>query len=709
MSDFLAFTILGLATGAIYAIAASGLVVTYTTSGIFNFAHGAVGMLGAFAYWQLRVEWGWPAPLALLVVLGILAPALGLLIERVIIRGLYDTSETTKLVVSVGLLVAFIGLAQVLWELGGRRTDRFFGPDAGFSIGDVFVSWHQVITMLAAAGVAFGLWLFLNRTRTGISIRAVVDNRTLAQLNGARPNRASGLSWAIGFSLAALAGVLIAPVLQLRIIVLTFLVVNAYAAAMFGRLRSLPMTFVGGLALGIIEGHLVGWLNPNRFSFLEPFEEPIRVLGPAIPVIVLFVVLLVLPQERARSHAVVRVHEQLSRPTWRGTAIAGAVFFAVMMLLIVLLKDDPTNLSHLSRALALGVVLLSLVPLTGYGGQISLAQMGLAGIGAVVVSKWQIGGPMEDLLALAAAIVITGVVGALVALPALRLRGVFLALATFAFAVFLDRVIFQLGITYTGNAVDVERFELFGISLESDQAYATFLVLVVLGVSAAVVALRRGPFGRRLQAMKDSPSACATLGIDLTRTKLQVFMLSAAIAGLGGALLGAQRETVSPETFEATQSLIALLMAAAGGIGFVSGALLGGGLWGSFQFWVEVVPEEVKGFVQNVVLLAPGLIGISLARNPNGLVHQFILGFRRRWKGAHVEEESAEPDGRDAQLELEVVGLDQPITPDLVEELDVHLDIDGVTAVWAKRSPGRNGGNRAAKDAALATFGSERS
>lgn len=684
MTDFLAFTIFGVVTGAIYAVAASGLVVTYTTSGIFNFSHGAVGMLAAFTYWQLRFDWGWNPILCLIIVLVVLAPLLGALVERVIMRGLQGTTEVTKTVVSVGLLVAFIGVAQVLWDARGRRFDRFFGNDAGFWVLDVRISWHQVLTLAVALAVALGLRLFLNNTRTGTSMRAVVGNRPLAQLNGARPNRASMLSWAIGFSLAALAGILLAPVLQLNIIALTFLVVNAYAAAMVGRLRSLPWTFAGGIILGLLESHLLGWLDPNKYSFLEGFEGWIGALRPAVPVIMLFVVLLVLPSSDVRGHAVTRLRESVPRPRWRTSLIAAGCLVGGIAILAMLTSDDPQNLGHVSRALGLGIIMLSIVPLTGYGGQMSLTQMGFAGIGALIASNWQIGGPLEDVLALVACFVIVAAVGAVVALPALRLRGIYLALATFAFAVFLDRVVFVQDWAYGGGGIRNPRFEFPGLSVEGDVGYTIFLAVMFAGFGLGIVWWRRGPFGRRLQAMKDSPAACATLGIDLTRTKLIVFANSAGIAGVGGALLAAEKGGVSAADFDPTQSLVVVLMAVAGGVAMVSGALVGGTLLASFPFWIQIAPEGLEGFVTNLVLITPGLIGINLGRNPNGIVAEVTRQFRLNKELIATRRERRAQPASEPAFDLETLGLNRPFTDDDVEAIDEQLDIGRVTSRWSR-------------------------
>jgi branched-chain amino acid transport system permease protein len=207
VDKFLVFTIVGLSTAAIYAIIASGLVVTYTTTGIFNFAHGATGMLAAFAYWQFTVKFGWPIWLSVVLVLLVLAPLFGMLLDRVIMRGLEGTSEATKLVVSISLLVAMIGLAQWIWEPGKARTVKPFFVGQKIDLGVTTITYHQAITIGVAILVAILLRLLLFRTRMGVAMRSVVDDRSLARLNGARTGVVSQFSWAFGTSLAALGGI----------------------------------------------------------------------------------------------------------------------------------------------------------------------------------------------------------------------------------------------------------------------------------------------------------------------------------------------------------------------------------------------------------------------------------------------------------------------------------------------------------------------
>ncbi len=613
MEDFLSNTVLGLSTAAVFALAASGLVLTYTTTGIFNFAHGAIGMLGAFTYWQLHVDWGWPVPLALAAVLLVAAPVLGLLIERSIMRGLTDAPETIRIVVTVSLLVALLGLGIWIWPAQSvYRVPLLFGG-ARSTIFDVNITWHDLSAFFVAIAVAIGLRLLLFRTQVGLDMRATVDSRPLAMLHGARPHRSAAIAWAIGCSLAALAGILIGPLNgQLSHTNLTLLIVSAYAAAMIGRLRSLPLTFLGAVLLGLADSYAIGYL-PSGNAYLSTFRF-------VIPVVVLFIVLMVLPNPQLRTKLATSSREVIPLPSWRGALITAGGIAAAGMVLASLLGD--ADALRASRVFGVALIALSLVPLTGFAGQVSLCQMSFAAIGALVMAHHGQGG---DPFALVFVAIVCGVVGALVALPALRLSGLYLALATAAFAVFLDRWVFlfrsfELGPwtikIFEGGVVAVAPLDIPGIDTTDRQTMLAMLACVAALSYLLVVAVRRSGFGQRLLAMKDSPAACATLGLDLTRLKLAVFALSAAMAGVGGALYAGTLGSVSPERFNLFESLPLLLITVVGGIGTAAGALFAGLLLGGFPMAIAIWP-----WLENLNRLLPGTMGIALARNPNGASH----------------------------------------------------------------------------------------
>ena len=318
MHLFLTYTILGLVTGAVYGIAASGLVLTYTTSGIFNFAQGAMAMLAAFTYWQFRYGWNWPAPLALFAVLVVLAPLMGMILYVGIMRGLRQTSDVTKIVVTIGIMLGLIALAQWIWSPGVPRTDGlFFGNTAVQGAGRLRHRPRGHRPGLRRAHRRRVRLLFTS-TRTGVAMRAVVDNPALLQLNGGRPERLAAFSWALGGALAALAGILITPISggTLDVHVLTLLVLDAFAAAMFGRLRSIWLTFAGALVLGLASTYVLGYF-PESWSWASNFRI-------ALPMIMLFVVLIVLPQDRLRGATLLRTRERFTVPTMRSAVTWGA-------------------------------------------------------------------------------------------------------------------------------------------------------------------------------------------------------------------------------------------------------------------------------------------------------------------------------------------------------------------------------------------------
>ena len=720
MTELITFTVVGLAIGAIYAIASAGLVVTYTTSGIFNFAHGAIGMFSAFLYWQLRWDdgWGgqWPAPLALLFVLLIAAPIIGVVLQLVVMRGLKGTSETTKLVIPIAVMLAFIGITNWVWQGVEQRIPKpFFGRNAKWSIGDAFITWHQTIIVIAAIALAISLRFLLFNTKMGVTMRAVVDNPDLVELNGGRPDLAALQSWAIGSVLAAIAGILISPLLGgLGVLALTLLVVNAYAAAIFGKLKNLPMTFLGGLVIGLSVSYW-NWISSTGQKW--PWLSELRT---TLPVVILFIVLLLLPQERLRGGQITVTRERFLVPT-----VKSSITWSFMLILTVsgisLIITSKWE-ALLTRGLTMGIIALSMVLLTGYAGELNLAPLAFAGIGAIAAFQFDVGSAVEtgagfatlavllaigfgilvfpafgltkqrligsvfgfslcifflvtffdkttgtgiasresmSMAGLVVAALIAGSVGAVVALPALRLRGLYLALATFAFAIFVDRMVYKQRETLTfdipfigdkedlsinlfnNGALNIPRPKFFGIDFNDNQwAMLIFVAVTFSAISIALVKLRKSSYGRQLTAMKDSPAACATLGMNMWRLKLSVFTLAASIAGFGGALHASNLRTIQEDyPFTIWEGLALFMLTVVGGIGYISGALFGGLVYACAfivmgDFWGKLAEDWTSfswlfTFLQDFfLLLGPALAGIGLGRNPSGVGAQIFSGFR---------------------------------------------------------------------------------
>ncbi|MFS8099563.1 ABC transporter permease [Lentzea alba] len=602
MTALLAYTVFGLVTGGAYAVVAGGLVLTYSTSKVFNVGHGAIGMVMAFLYWELAENRGLPQWLALFLVVCVFAPLFGLVIERFVMRRLAGAPVGITLVAGVGVLVGLIGAAQVIWPPQARPV-RPFLDQFGIHIGQSFVSGHDLVTLACAVLVAGGLYVLLNRTRTGLAMRACVDAPELAALYGTRPHRLSALSWAIGSALAALGGILLTPVVQLDYVTMTLLVITAYTAALVGRLRSLPWTFVGALGLGLVQSYAVAYLPSS------PFWIAFRA---AIPALLLFVVLLAMPQSPLRIGGV-RGSRGVAVPGGLAAGVGAGLFMGVVVVLAMLVGSVVAG--QLALALVFGIVLLSMVLLTGYGGVVSLGQFTFVGVGAVTVAR--LGGSPVTLLIGA---VVAAAVGALIALTALRVSGLYLALATLGFAQLMDKLVLQSPIAF-GVRGSLQVPPLFSSSAAQLVLAGAVFALVGLGV----LAVRRGRLGRRMIAVKDSSAACATLGINVRWIRVWVFSLSAAIAGLAGGLFAQLRETVAASDFQLFNNLPLLLFAVIAGVTSVSGALLGGVL-------LMLLPVLQSGFpaFAGVAVVLLGVAAAGLSRDPNGLMSWFFRAWAWR-------------------------------------------------------------------------------
>ncbi len=645
MTDFLTYTVLGLVLASVYAIAASGLVMTYTTSGVFNLAHGAQAMTGAFVYYQLNSVWGVPEAVSVLLVLLVLGPGLGLLLYAAIMRRLRDTDEITKIVVTVAVLLGLLALSQWLWNPQEARVpEAFFGAERTVDIAGVAVRYHEVLCLAVALALAGVLrWLFVS-SRLGVLMRATVDDPGLVRLAGHDPDRVSALSWMLGSMLAVLAGMLITPVVggALEASSLTLLVIDASAAALFGRLRSIPMTFVGAILLGLTSTYFIGYA-PTEWSWVSN-------LRVALPMVMLFVFLLLLPQTRLRVSAV-RSRERYETPPVGRAAIWALVLVVAVVAFRRLI--DASSVGTLQLGMAFAILALSVTLLTGYSGEVNLAPFAFgavatiaafhAGIsGAGMDARMSVGGLVVGVLAAAAT-------GAIVALPAMRLRGLYLALATLAFGVIVSTLVMRettphtiLGRTFTlvpNGTLIVPRLEIGPLDLADQDTFLYATTVVFAGLGVGIVGLRNSSYGRRLAAMKDSPAASAMLGQRLIRLKLGVFAASTAIAGLGGIFMSMVLTSVGVEQFAVMAGLSLVMLTVVGGIGYVSGALFGGlvagaGMTASVGFFGDLArghPAYAGSLdaVSHLILVATALVGVGVARQPSGILHDVFAAHRR--------------------------------------------------------------------------------
>jgi branched-subunit amino acid ABC-type transport system permease component len=591
MSGLLPFLVIGVVTGSLYGLAGMGLVLTYKTSGIFNFAHGAVAAASAFAFYELHDVRGLAWPLALVLAVGGLGVAFGLALE-LLARRLAGVRPTMTIVATVGLLLFLQGF--LTWRFGAE-TRQFppFLPTTRVRLAGVGVEYGQIITVVLVAAVAAGLYGFLRRSRLGVAMRGQLDDPALLALAGTSPQRVRRAAWIIGATLAGLTGVLIAPSLGLDAILLTLLVVQAFGAAAVGAFDSLPVTYAGGLVVGVAAA------VATKFVATTP---SLAGLPPSMPFLVLFVVLLVIPRRRLAvttgPRRALPERTPLPRAVQRfGLVAGGAVLVAVPAVVGARL---PVYINGLTFVL----IFLSLGLLVHLSGQISLCQAAFAAMGATTFSHLThgLGVPWPVAVVLAGLAVVP--LGAFVAVPAIRLAGIYLALATFGLGVLLERVVFSTGLMFGGRGFRVAARP---DGFTSDRAYYYVVLAVVALAAALVVALTRGRLGGLLRALGDSPVALAVHGLSTNVTRVLVFCISAFLAGVAGALFIAAPGQASGVGFGSFQSLMWLAVLTLAGTRLLASPFLAAGL-------LVVLPAYASGsFTAEYQSMAFGVLAMAVA------------------------------------------------------------------------------------------------
>ena len=547
MSTLLPFIVVGATTGSVYGLAAMGLVLSYKTSGIFNFAHGAIATVAACVFYELHVLHGWPWPIAAVATVLVVGPVLGTALERLAFV-LAAASSSMKIVATVGLLISIQALAVIRYGSVTRQLAQFL-PTGAVHFAGVNVGVDQLIAAGISVAALVALTTFFRVSRLGLAMHAVVDDPDLLGLTGTAPARVRRTAWAIGSSFAAVSGILLAPTFGLDALLLTLLIVQAFGAAAIGGFSSLPLTFAGGIIVGIAA------------SVATKYVATTPALGgipPSVPFIVLFVVLLVSPKGRLPElggQLRRRVVERRVAPP-RQRAIGLAVL-AVALLLVPHVVG--TRLPIYTTGLVFVVLFLSLGLLVRTSNQVSLCQLGFAAVGGAAFSHLAHSVGLPWPIALVGAGLVTIPVGALIALPAIRLSGLYLALATLGFGILLERMAYASMFLFGRKGLRPAPRPSFA---SGDTAYYYVVLAAVLCAFAVVIAVERGRLGQLLRAMGDSPVALAAHGTNVNVTRLLVFCISAFLAGIGGALLGPLSGTVTASSFNSFQSLILLAVLA---------------------------------------------------------------------------------------------------------------------------------------------------
>ncbi|MFZ4518402.1 MAG: ABC transporter permease [Microthrixaceae bacterium] len=590
MSSHLAYLILGLGGGAVIAALGLGVTLTARSSGVVNFAHAAVGAFLAFAFYEFR-ETGdlvmpWPGPLhrlhllarptvaTALVLFVAYGALLGLVLQQLVFRRLRRAPALARVVASVGLFLYFWAVIGLEWPVSPNVRPVLPRDNLvvlGRLVGVDRLALGAMVVVLAAV-----LWLVGRHTRFGLATTAAAENQKGAVLAGLDPDRLAALNWMLATSLAGLAMIFSAQIVALDALNNALLIVPALAAALVGNFRSYPVVAATGLAIGMAQSELlnlqadVDWL-------------PRIGLQQGLPFLVL-VVAVVWRGERLPTRGALREGRYPAAPAPRGVAVVTVVLGSLAVASMLWGGTDWRAALITSSVMALFA--LSVVVLTGFVGQISLASYAFAGVAAYAMVRFADAG-LPFPLAPVAAVAVTCGLGVLVGLPAVKVRGLNLAIVTLGAAVAIQELLFKwewfVGPT---GATEVPEPRLGSVDLTIRAAGADYprvafglLCLVVLGLCALAVAnLRRGRTGLQWLAVRANEQAAAGAGIDVRWAKLGAFTVSAGLAGAAGCLLAYQRLTISADSFAVFNSLSLLAITYLAGIAVLSGGLTAGAL-----------------------------------------------------------------------------------------------------------------------------------
>ncbi|KPM56742.1 ABC transporter [Frankia sp. R43] len=606
----LQFALLGLGVGGVYAVSAVGIVAIHRGSRTINFAHGGIALWGALLFYWMRDSHDIPSiPAAVLTLLA--AAVFGAGVYLLVIRFVRHRTQLSRMVATLGLLGLLIGLAHTVFENAPRVPDSAF-PSGGVDVFDQKIPYERIIIFLIAVVVVLGLAAWSASARLPLMTRAMAEHESAAQALGASPHLLGSLNWALGSALAAASGILVAPIVGQFDTAMLQVMAFALAAALLGRFDSFGLALAGGAALGVGESvvtHLVAEHVPSQFQLGWPQTVPF----------VAVMAILVLRRDGASNRLpavpAAPVAAGLFRPVPAVIALAGAV--------AVLLFGSAQWQDAAILSVVFGILVLSLVVLIGYANQISLAQMTVAGLGAYAAVRLDLDIHLPFVLAPIAGAVVGAVAGLVVGLPALRVRGINLAILTMGLAVAVSGVLFD-STHYTGGIAGSQPHPptLFGLDVDAARhpdrygLVALFWLVVAAGV---VVAVRRSGLGRRLLVVRTNERAAASVGISVARAKLSAFVISSAMAGAAGVLLGFRSSSVTFTQFSFLESINLVSLAVIAGVTAVSGGLLGGVLAFGGLVYLVIAKLHVGFITDNYATIFGAALVVTVLLHENGV------------------------------------------------------------------------------------------
>jgi branched-chain amino acid transport system permease protein len=630
VDEILSAVFRGMTFGGIYALLAVGLVLTYKTAGVFNLAFGAQAFAAGAVYYEARTRHDLPIPLAVVLAL-VFSALLGFALDRMLFRYLRTAPPMTRLVTTLGLLVAIPEIVKLFFDVGTTFQPQGIVPDGSTAynpFGGVFLSRDDLATAIVTVAIVIGLLVLFRYSPLGLRMRAVVESTRMTELAGVNSDRVSLTAWVMSSMLAGLAGVLISPTLsQVSEIYYTPLVVAAISAAVLAALSSIGVAFLGGLLLGIVAQVVAIELPTNSILATN--------LRPSLPFVALFLVLVFSPKLRNRREltdplagvdppppalASLERSDSLTLATRVFGVVVGLGFFYWLFF-----HANVVWIFRTQYAVIFAIIFLSITVITGMAGEISLCQATFGGIGALATAQLAHELGLSVLIGMLFAGLIAAAVGALVALPALRLGGIFLSLATFAFALFFDSVMVKFTWVSGGNGITPLRTPrpLIGpIDFANEKSFLVLCIVILALAGLLVVWVRGGTTGRFLDALRGSELASASVGINPTRWRITAFALSAGLAGIGGGLLAMRDQSASYNTYFVAQlGLVWVVIVVSLGSRTVEGAIQAGA---GFIFFQRVVLEDWIPWIFNDAL-APAVALIAVVLVLRLVTHRLVV------------------------------------------------------------------------------------
>jgi ABC-type branched-subunit amino acid transport system ATPase component/branched-subunit amino acid ABC-type transport system permease component len=600
--ELVAILLLGVGVGAAYAIEAQGIVLIYRASRVVNFAQTGLAVVGAYVTYALTQA---GSPVGLALVGGVLAAGItGVLIYLLVLKPLTHATDLVRLVAILGVLMVLQSLMQLIFGQNTQEPPNVL-TGATWHLGTATIGANRIILLIIGAALAAVLAGVSRWTRFGLLTRAVAEDPLAFSGLGRSSDVVSMANWLLGGALAGLAGALLAPITGLSVSQLETLLLPAIAAALVGRFRSFLVTFVAAIGIGAA-------------SAVVTYYWPASGLSDSIPLFVVVAVLAVRGQGAIqRGELTGRMPEVGSgrTPTWALVLIIPAVW--------VTMVAAPAWADAIAVSAATAFIFLSVVIITGYAGQLSLAQLALGGVAALITGKLSGGAGLPFLLVLVIAAICVIPIGLLLGIPAFRSRGTNAAIATLALAFVVQQAILS-NPSITGGYFGTTTVapELFGFSVNpvlSPNRYAALtVVMLFLGLLVAA-ALRRGGVGRKWLAVRANERSAAALGVNVFATKVGAFCTAAVFAAIGGVLLAYGGPTVLFTGYNTDASINVVVLTVIGGVGFLGGAL-NGALLASGGLLAFVIAQYTSWSYQVVTLAAGVVVILNAILAPSGLI-----------------------------------------------------------------------------------------